>query len=533
MSPKDGEAQLLYLEPDDEITSVIRRLRGADAGRVVLVAPGRSRATSSVVALRLLSRAAAEAGRSVALVADAATRALAGEAGVAAFASVADATSPSPAPAESVAPARAPIHVVRGVSAARSRPSALTPATDGLDETMAVHLPPPVPSRPRRERRRGPPSRLTAILLAALLLLAIVGGAAALPGATVSITPTSQPVASRVYQVSTPVAGNETGTTEVHQTGTATGKSPELTAATGSVLFYNYSYVSVEVPAGTRVSAGGTVFFITDSRVVAPPGQLTGGDPPIAPGQVSVGVTAVEPGTDGNVAAEAIDRVENKTVDRYLQGFGNQKGRRVINPDATTGGDETTHTVIQQSDVDAVVTDIQTQLAAHLADLLAGAGTDRVYAAPGAAEVPKITIPEGLVGKKDTASFELVGTLAYDRAWAKKADVEAAARDKLAADADAVPEGMSIVDGSVAIQIGSATVGGAQLMVQVTVRGLAATKIDEGTVRTTVAGMTRHEAEAALAGFGKVHIDLWPGWVDRLPRLSFRISVETVPPSGQ
>jgi len=70
MSAKDGEPQLLYLEPDDEITSVVRRLRGADAGRVVLVAPGRSRATSSVVALRLLSRAAVEAGRSVAAAAE-------------------------------------------------------------------------------------------------------------------------------------------------------------------------------------------------------------------------------------------------------------------------------------------------------------------------------------------------------------------------------------------------------------------------------------------------------------------------------
>src|SRR2546422_3498165 len=99
MSTKDGEPQLLYLEPDDEITSVVRRLRGADAGRVILVAPGRSRATSSVVALRLLARTAAEAGRSVALVADASTRALAGEAGIAPLRAVAGATpTPPPAP---------------------------------------------------------------------------------------------------------------------------------------------------------------------------------------------------------------------------------------------------------------------------------------------------------------------------------------------------------------------------------------------------------------------------------------------------
>ncbi len=48
----DGPA-VIYLEADDEVTSVIRRLREADPGPVIVVAPGRSRATSSVVALRL------------------------------------------------------------------------------------------------------------------------------------------------------------------------------------------------------------------------------------------------------------------------------------------------------------------------------------------------------------------------------------------------------------------------------------------------------------------------------------------------
>jgi hypothetical protein len=532
VSPTDGEPQLLYLEPDDEITSVIRRLRGADAGRVILVAPGRSRATSSVVALRLLSRAAAEAGRSVALGADAATRALAGEAGIAAFASVADATSPTPAPPEPIVPARAPIHVVRGVAAARSRPSAPPPATDGLDETMAVHLPPPEPSRPRRERPQRlarPPSRLTAILLAALLLLAIAGGAAALPGATVSITPNSQPVSPRVYQVTAPIAGHEAGTTEVSQTGTATGTQPELIPAKGSVTFSNWNFVSVEVPQGSSVSVHGDIHFGTDQRIVVPPASLNGKE--IVPSQASVAVTAIEAGLAGNVAAGAIDTIDSRTLQAYLRGgFQNNKNRLVINPDATAGGDETTHMVVQQSDVDAVLTAIQTQMAAHLADLLAGAGADRVYAAPGAAEVPTIPIPEGLVGKKDTPTFDLVGTLAYDRAWAKKSDVEAAARQKLASDPAASPAGMAVVSSSVTI--GSASVSGTQLMVQVTVSGVAATRIDEGTVRSTVAGMTPQEAGAALAGLGKVHIDLWPGWVDRLPKLGFRISVQTVPPSG-
>ena len=98
------EPQLIYLEPDDEITSLVRRLRAAESDSVVVVAPGRSRATSSAVALRLLAQVAAEEKRSLSLVADPGTRALAGEAGIPAFASVAEATSGNEAPDQGAAP---------------------------------------------------------------------------------------------------------------------------------------------------------------------------------------------------------------------------------------------------------------------------------------------------------------------------------------------------------------------------------------------------------------------------------------------
>src|SRR6187402_3496793 len=139
------DTQLLYLEPDDEVTTVVRRLREADAGRVVLVASGRTKATTSAVALRLLGQVAAEEGREIALVADAGARALAAEAGIAAYASVADANVEDAVPATPPPAARAPIHVVRGAGepAAPDQPAALAaavavPLASRLDETQAV-----------------------------------------------------------------------------------------------------------------------------------------------------------------------------------------------------------------------------------------------------------------------------------------------------------------------------------------------------------------------------------------------------------
>jgi hypothetical protein len=527
VSPVDGEPQLLYLEPDDEITSVIRRLRGADVGRVVLVAPGRSRATSSVVALRLLARAAAESGRSVALVADASTRALAGEAGVAAFASVADATSPTPSPAEPMTPTRAPIHVVRGAGAARTQPGKLPPATDGLEETLAVHIPPPGPVDGRGavgRRRRGPPRLPLWPWLAAPLVVALAAGAALFPGATVRITPKTVAVGPVSVPLTLDVAGNETGDLESTKSGIATGERLEEVPATGIVTFSNWNSFNVDVPQGTHVSVGGTTAFATVDRVTVPK-RRSFLNP--EPGVKSVAVVAVEPGTSGNVAARAIDTIDDPSVKAALQGFLDNPNRLVVNDEATTGGLETSHPVIQQVDIDAVVAVIQADLQQQLDDALAG-DPDRLYVGAPESEVPTIEIPDDLLGTEDRATFELRGTMSFDRAYASRGTAEEAASSAFLELGDVAPPGSAILVDSIAVQLGSVTQSGDRLEVAASVTALAGTEIDEAKVRDQIAGKTLAEAQAELRPLGDIEIDLWPSWVDRLPLLTFRIDITEV-----
>ncbi|MEX0626118.1 MAG: baseplate J/gp47 family protein [Chloroflexota bacterium] len=518
----DGEPQLLYLEPDDEITSVVRRLRGADAGRVVLVAPGRSRATSSVVALRLLGRAAAETGRSVALVADASTRSLAGEAGIAAFASVADATSPTPSPAEPMTPTRAPIHVVRGAGGARPQPARPIPATDGMEETVAVHLPPPsgAPGAPGRGRRRtrGLPRWPW---LVALLAAALAAGAALLPGATVTITPATTPVGPVSIPVTVDVAGHVAAELESTEPGTATGERLEEVPASGVVTFFNWNTVAVEVPRGTHVSVGGNTAFVTLERIVVPRGKFGA---PIEPGQKSVAVAAVVAGLGGNVAAGAIDTVDDDGVRLFLRGFPDNPNRLVTNSEATAGGAETPHTVIQQEDVDAVVAAIEADLRSQLDAALAG-DADRLFAAATAEEVPSIEVPDDLVGKEDEATFELRGTLTFDRAYGSRAEAESTASSALLTLGEEVPPGTAIVADSIQVELGPATLAGGRLDLTASVTAAAAAEIDQAQVRDRIAGLTVPEAKAELAPLGDVDVDLWPAWVDRLPRLTFRIDI--------
>jgi hypothetical protein len=520
VSGVDADPQLLYLEPDDEITSVIRRLRGADAARVVLVAPGRSRATSSVVALRLLARAAADSGRSVALVADASTRALAGEAGVAAFASVADATSPTPSPAEPITPTRAPIHVVRGAGNARSQPARPPiPATDGMDETVAVHLPPPARAA---SGRRGPRPRLPRWPWLVLpVILAILVGAAILPGATVRITPATVAVTPQNFVVATDIQGRLAQEFQVTKPGTATGTRAESVPASGVVTFFNWNTVAVEVPQGTQVSVGGTTAFVTLDRIVVPRGKFGA---PIEPGRKNVQVAAVVAGEAGNVAASAIDTIDDASVRAFLRGFPENPNRLVENADPTTGGVETTHPVIQQSDVDAVVAAIEADLRQQLSDAMGG-DEDRLYADAPEGEAPVIEIPDDLVGTEDTPTFELSGTLTVDRPYGSRSEVEQTARTRMVNLGGPPGQETVVLADSVTVVLHGVSEADGALQVQVTATALAALPINEAEIRNRIKGMTVAEAEAELAELSNVQIDLWPGWVDTVPVLDFRIDI--------
>jgi hypothetical protein len=385
-----------------------------------------------------------------------------------------------------------------------------------MDETVAVHLPPP-PSKGGRPGRAGRGSRLPRWpWLVGALVVALAAGAVLLPAATVHITPATSPVPPQSFPVEAAVAGRVTQDLEATASGTATGERAESVPASGVVTFFNWNTVAVEVPQGTQVSVGGTTAFVTLERVVVPRGKFGA---PITPGEKSVQVAAVVAGEGGNVAAKSIDTIDDASVRGFLRGFPENPNRLVENADPTSGGLETTHTVIQQSDIDAAVAAVQADLRQKLSEAL-GSDPDRLYADAPTTELPAVEVPDDLLGTEDRPTFELTGTLHVDRAYASLATVEGTAGEALLA-----PVGTSIIPDSVQVEVRSAVEQGGTLLVQVTVRAEAAELIDEAALRERIAGKTRAEATAELADLGEVRIDLWPAWVDRVPIWGFRIDI--------
>jgi hypothetical protein len=363
------------------------------------------------------------------------------------------------------------------------------------------------------------------------LLLAGTAGAAVLPAATVHISPATRPVGPVEYQIAIAEPRREAGELPLTMTGRATGEHVEHLAASGTVTFENWNYRSVAVAKGTRVAAG-DVIFATTQEISVPAGTLTGRGT-IQAGQGNAPIVAVEPGPAGNVAAGAVNRIEDRRTANDLRGFPS-KLPLVHNDAPTTGGAENHAPQIQQADVDALRQQIADGLRQQLAARLAEASANSVLGPAGGDEQPTINVPDDLVGKVGAETFELSGTLAYQRLAVPRDELIALARQKLLDDPALTPPGASILPDSIQVVIGEASGDGKGLQVAVSVTAAAAPNLDPAAIRRRIANLTASEAQAALAEIGPASVTLWPAWVGRVPALDWRVSVEAdaLPPQA-
>ncbi|MDQ2940699.1 MAG: baseplate J/gp47 family protein, partial [Chloroflexota bacterium] len=352
--------------------------------------------------------------------------------------------------------------------------------------------------------------------------LLVAGAAAAVvaPAATIRLAPQAEVVGPKTYDL-TLTPDVLSGTLQSKTTGHATGKYIDRTAASGVVVFQNFSGSAVEVPAGVQVAAGGIVFATTEAVTVPrstinPSGAIRSGDQAAA-------VAATSPGPAGNVGPGAINRVVDPRLDARLQDHPEISQPRVTNPEATAGGKEASGPQIKKEDVDAAAAALRKDLESQLAKVL-GDQAGRLSPAS-AAPTPVIGVAKGLIGTRDRATFELSGTLAYDHRSVQIADVEAAARDHLASDAAAIPAGTELLADTVRVTPGEVTVAGDRLSVPARVTAQSAPRLDPATVRNRVAGLSADAARSALTEYGTVDLNLWPGWVRTVPSLSWRIEV--------
>lgn len=457
-------------------------------------------------------------------------------------------TAPGPKGPRPDGPAAADADADLDATAAHALAGATTrtrPATGSAD-------PGPAPrggARPRDDEprvrpatgRRGPAAvggglsvPRTPLLIATLLtaLVVIVGGVGAyllLPAAEITLAPREQAIGPLAFRVdaSTDLAAPdiESGLVPaltvpvdvaVGDSFPATGERVEETAATGAVRFDNLDpTTSNTIAKGAIVSTNGGIRFRTDRSITIPAAKLVGFT--IVPARASVAITAVDPGTEGNVQPNAITTVPRGEEPLFL---------KVTNPEETTGGTSETFPRVTQEDVDAAVaaltTAMQTDFEARLDDADLAPREVTVFAETATLGEPVWSLdPETIVGQ-EIETFMLGASAKGSVLAVDTAPLEAIAAARLAA---AISSGYRLVEGSSDISVEPAVVDGAAITFPVKASAREVRILDATAIAAEIRGLPVADAQAVLDSYGTGTITLWPDWVTTIPTLDGRVTL--------
>jgi hypothetical protein len=433
-----------------------------------------------------------------------------------------------PAPAtrpEAAAPA-----VAAGAGAAGGAAGAATARVPSLTPAPTVRVP------VVRGRRSLPKLGTTALVVAGVGLLAVVIlGVAAyvfLPSASIALTPREEPippisltVRADPDAVATDVEAGVVPAqrldvpVEVSETFQTAGRRVVEEAATGAVTFRNVDFTeSNTIAAGSVVSTQGGVKFATDRAVTVGAAKLVGLQ--IVPTEADVPITAVKAGESGNVEPNSITVIPAAEDPTTLS---------VRNKAATSGGTHEEFPQVSQEEITAALE----QLDAKVGDAFTAAIADGAGAPANTTLYPETAVlgastptvdPATLVGK-EVASFDLgvgaTGTvIAVD-----DSPVEGIAEQRILSNVGA---GYQLVDGSIEITPGEATVTNGQVAFPVSASASRVRILDPAELLQLVKGKSFDEAEAALAPFGDVEITPWPDWVSAVPTMDSRVNLVIV-----
>jgi hypothetical protein len=581
---------ICYLDPEDEITGAVARIRSVEDGEAVLVLPPGSRIATSRINFRLLAREAKAKGLTMVAVSDEpGVRALAISAGLPAYDSVMAAQGglkefarqerqlaarigdQAPEPPGSEADQRdARGSTGRSSSQERSVPDVRRPVEDRLlaaaatpgtprGPTKRAALPPDstrvmaVPAAPgrdgegrndddrdeaysgrRKRRRRSPLAPLLAVgLLLALVGVAVYGLYTFLPTATITVRPHLASVG--------PVTGVVVADPRVAVVDSGEGVIP-------AQLIQLPLSASDEFPASgarvTTIRAAGTVRFrsentVTEVAIPAGTRVATGNDIAFdTTAEVVVPRAVFGTGTPGRVdapvrAVRAGPRgnVTAGSITVVSPSLAEQLVF-VTNPQPTSGGDRRTTTIVTAEDYGAAVDQLRGQLVQRLEQAIADpANTPRgltVYLAT--AQLGRISAdpPESTLVDSPAESFSLTVSTPASVLATNEALVELVMVEQLRV---LVPPGSTLVEQSIESSHTPGEVSGGTIIFSASANGRAYRLPAREVLVEEVRGLPLTEARAIIERYGNAELSVWPEFIDRVPDQPVRINLTILPPT--
>jgi hypothetical protein len=556
----------LYLEVDEDITSAIDKLRKAPGTSVQIVVPKRSGILQSIINLKLLKKAATDAGKELVLVTnDKVAGDLAGRIGIPVAASlggrpvineparpmpkndideIIEADDPVPAgdlmdiedgAAKPVAILKRPAFSRRDIDKPKPIPLAAVAVAAASEEASAaeageiVSTPShhtatgasKVPSFTKLQRRLGWAGLAIALIIgymvtmyyltSANVKLYAIGTKVSVDGSFVADTAAGQSDSSKGVLAAQEVTFTKDATTPV----TPTGQKDNGTKANGTITVSNKTLSDRTFVAGTRFAAPDGKIFKSNEDVNVPHAYLAPDFTAVA-GTANIAVTADQNGDSYNEAAAAYTIVALGSQSQFTA-----KGGQMSN------GTSKIATVLTQADIDkAQAALLASDKDASTAALNTKVPSDSQALPDSVAQVASALVPNPAVGQEATAA-NLSLKITYTVLAVKKSDYKAMLVGLETKQIGA--KNQIYDDGASAAKVTSNGKDGAgRPNFNISALAYGGAKLDTAAIGKQLKGMKYGEASAlagGLPGVDHAEINVWPAWFTSLPKRPTRIHV--------
>lgn len=553
MAAKNKET--IYVDVDDEITSIIEKVKASEAKIVALVLPKRATVLQSVVNMKLLKKAGTSAKKNVVLItSEKGLMPLAGVAGLHVAKSLQSKpvipSLPShpgedddePETVDESEPALDKSATIGALAAAAAVAGDDDTETIEIDNMKLDDTPAAVATKSKKLRHLKVPNfdrfRVGIFLAVGGFILLIIGwyvAAVILPKAHVTIsTNTTTAVASFDFLASTtvpeldindrkvPAVQKESKKAETEKV-KATGQKDMGTKADGEVtVTASCTTSAITVPAGTSVSSGGKNFLTQSTIKVDNP---AGGSPGNWICNKSVDVLAAQNGDSYNLPA-------NQTF--TVSGFSGATGK---NSSAFTGGTSKLVTVVSQKDIDDAVAAMTARMESAVGDeLKAQFDAQQLMALTETRKVGELKTTATPALDAEAAETTVTLETTYTMLGIKRDDLSQLIKKDV--DGDPSLDGQEVTDDGIdegVMKINNQpSAGEAFLSFRTSVT--AGPTIDEQAIKEAIKGKKRGEAETYIKdqpGVEEALIDYSPFWVYKTPSNVNKITVTVQDANGQ
>ncbi len=545
----DTNKDTIYIDVDDEITSIIEKVRAGKHKIVALVLPKRATVLQSIVNMKLLKRTAKEEHKRLVLITSEANLIpLAGAVGIHVAKTLQSKPAIPPPPEvnkqeetldddetgeEPDIDHSKSIGELAGMTAVAGAGKA-----DG-EETIDVNNTEDdsekTPAKKNKKSKINVPNFekfRTKLMLAGLaLVILIVGWIFAFkvwPHATVTINTNAVSIKSEFsFTANTdaqtlddkdnivPATSMDSQQTDSQKVA-ATGHKNVGEKATGTVSLKNCSASasSVTVPAGTTVNTGG-LSFVTQSNVNLPPTIKNGINQCITPTK-DVGVTATDSGTGSNIGAG-----RHFAVSGYPSVSGS-------NADAFAGGTDKTVTVISQSDIDSAKKKITDNNDAAKKDLINKFQDDKLFPLTETLLPGKQTVSTSAKAGDEATEVNVTVETDYTMLGVNREDLKKLVEKDAKKNIDTSKQALSDdgLDQATFSVTSKKSPTNQTLSVQTT--ATAGAQIDTNALKKQIEGKKKGDVQQvieALPSVDSANVDFSPFWVYKMPSNPAKINI--------